>query len=225
MTQPISLPLRIPDGRWRNGGLAAVLLLTACATTRPPSPAETIETTPVAPVWEAVITPADHDRLRRLPEAWSTALAQARRAGHDADLAALGALADPGAALPHAAPPLGRYRCRTIKLGAQGDLLDYIAYSWFTCEITAGEDGVLRLDKMSGSQRQQGTLYPETDRRLVFLGALALGSTESAAPAYSIDRERDVVGVLERVGPERWRLVQPWPRFETNLDLLELRPL
>lgn len=205
--------------------LAAVLLLTACATTPPASPPEPGERAPATPDWEAIITPADADRLRRLPEAWSTALAQARQAGHDRDIAALGVLADPGAALPDAAPPPGRYRCRTIKMGAQGDLLDYIAYSWFACEITAREDDTLRLDKLTGSQRQQGTLYPETDRRLVFLGALALGSSESAAPAYGADRERDVVGVLERVGPERWRLVQPWPRYETNLDLLEMQPL
>lgn len=64
----------------------------------------------------------------------------------------------------------------------------------------------------------------QTDRRLVFLGALALGSEETTAPAYGADRERDVVGVMERVAPERWRLVQPWPRFETNLDLLEIVP-
>lgn len=224
VAESLSPRLRTPCGRWLSGRIAAVLLLAACATPPPASPPEP-ERAPASPGWQAVITPADHDRLRRLPEAWRTALSQARQAGHDADIAALGVLADPGAVLPDAAPPPGRYRCRTIKMGAQGDLLDYIAYSWFACEITAREDGTLRLDKLSGSQRQQGTLYRETDRRLVFLGALALGSGESAAPPYGADRERDVVGVLERVGPERWRLVQPWPRFETNLDLLEMQPV
>ena len=32
------------------------------------------------------------------------------------------------------------------------------------------------------------------------------------------------VAVLERVGEARWRLVVPWPRNESNLDLIELVP-
>lgn len=204
--------------------VAVTLLLAACASSPGAPVPETPPGVPVEPDWESVITANDHNRLRRLPDAWSTALAQARDAGHSPELAALGALAEPGAALPDPTPPPGRYRCRTIKIGAQGDLLDYIAYSWFACEIAARTDGTLRLDKLTGSQRQEGTLYPDTDRRLVFLGALALGSEESTAPRYGADQERDVVGVMERVGPARWRLVQPWPQFETNLDLLELEP-
>jgi hypothetical protein len=204
---------------------AAGLLLTACASAPGASTPEPPPGVPPAPTWAAVIEPDDRDRLRRLPEAWTTALAQARESDHATELAALGALAEPGAAMPDPAPPPGRYRCRTIKIGAQGDLLDYVAYSWFTCEIADRPDGTMRLHKLTGSQRQQGTLYPDTDRRLVFLGALALGSEETAAPAYGADRERNVIGVMERVGPARWRLVQPWPRFETNLDLLEIEPL
>ena len=40
----------------------------------------------------------------------------------------------------------------------------------------------------------------------------------------AIDRGRDLVGVLERIGERRWRLVTPWPAAESNLDLLELVP-
>ncbi|MQA92802.1 MAG: DUF4893 domain-containing protein [Gemmatimonas sp.] len=201
--------------------LALSLLLTACATGPTPAPPSGGAT---ASAWTAAIVPEDQDRLRRLPEAWSTALAQARDAGYGPELAALGALGDPGATLPDPEPPPGRYRCRTVKVGSQSALLPFVAYAWFDCEITRSAGG-LRLDKVTGSQRQQGTLYPDTDHRLVFLGGLALGSDEAQAPSYGADRDRNVVGVMERFAPERWRLVQPWPRFESNLDLLEIEPL
>lgn len=170
------------------------------------------------------IEPGDLVLLRRLPEAWDTALAGARQAGHGSELAALGALVDPDAALPDPAPPAGSYRCRTIKIGAQGDLLEYIAYSWFECDISDGPRGTLRFEKTTGSQRQEGYLYPDNDRRMVFLGALALGGQETAAPEYGEQPERDVAAVLERVGRERWRLVEPWPEYESIIVLLEIVP-
>ena len=37
-------------------------------------------------------------------------------------------------------------------------------------------------------------------------------------------RDRDLIAVLERIGPQRWRLVLPWPQYESNLDLIELVP-
>ena len=33
---------------------------------------------------------------------------------------------------------------------------------------------------------------------------------------------RDQVGVMERVGQNRWRLVLPWPKQEAKLELLEI---
>ena len=211
---------RVATPRGSAVWVAVTLLLGACATA-PPSDSRT-EAPPV-PVWTAAMEPEDQDRLRRLPEAWTTALDQAKDGGHADELASLGALADPGAALPDPAPPPGRYRCRTIKIGSPGGTLAFVAYGWFDCEITPAGDA-LRLDKLTGSQRQHGTLYPYTDRRLAFVGTLALGAGETVAPAYGADRERNVVGVVERFAAARWRLVQPWPHFESNLDLLELEP-
>lgn len=205
----------------RAGILASLLLLTACAAT--PNPATRPAEAPPAE-WRLVILPEDQDRLQRLPEAWTTALAQARDEGYGSEIEALGALADPDAALPDPAPPPGRYRCRTIKIGSPGSLLAFVAYSWFECEVSRS-DGALRLDKLTGSQRQHGVLYPDSDRRLVFLGTLALGSDETRAPAYGAMHDRNVVGVMQRFASGRWRLVQPWPHFESVLDLLELEPL
>ena len=39
------------------------------------------------------------------------------------------------------------------------------------------------------------------------------------------DPKRDMAGVLERIGPFRWRLVIPWPQNSSKLDVFELRPV
>lgn len=174
--------------------------------------------------WRGVATDNDRERLRKARGAWEMALRQARAAGHGDELAALGPLADPDAGLADAAPPPGRYRCRTIKLGAKSaGLLDYVAYPPFDCVISAGPGQAMRFEKVGGSQRQKGMLWPDTPNRMVFLGTVELGD-EPVPIEYGADVERDVAGVLERVAPARWRLALPWPRWESNLDLIELTP-
>ena len=134
------------------------------------------------------------------------------------------AVTDPDAGKRGVAPPPGTYRCRTVKLGSQGgeDGLGYVVYGWFECEIERTPNG-LRLVKTTGSQRTQGLLYPDMDRRLVYIGAQALSDAETGFPAYGDRPERDQVGVLERIGQSRWRLVLPWPKQEAKLELLEIR--
>ncbi len=80
-----------------------------------------------------------------------------------------------------------------------------------------------RLTKLTGSQRQAGTLYPDSARRMILLGTLALGDETMQRP-YGVDPERDIVGAVERIGPHRWRLVMPYPRYESLVDVLELVP-
>jgi hypothetical protein len=58
---------------------------------------------------------------------------------------------------------------------------------------------------------------------MVLLGSMALGQ-EAATNAYGLNPDRDLAAKLERIGEARWRLVVPWPRNESNLDLIELRP-
>ena len=59
--------------------------------------------------------------------------------------------------------------------------------------------------------------------RQVFLGTLVLGD-EREAMQYGQDQARDVAGYVERIGPNRWRLVMPSPAFESQTDVMELRP-
>ncbi len=50
-------------------------------------------------------------------------------------------------------------------------------------------------------------------------------SDERKAQQYGDDPERDMIGALERVGPARWRLVLPYPHWESLLDVVELVPV
>lgn len=172
--------------------------------------------------WRADARREDVRRLERLDEAWDEALSEARLRGHGRDLRALSPVVDPTVSLSRPQPTPGTYRCRTIKLGSQNGTLAYVAYGWFRCRVALTPGGDLRLEKLTGSQRQAGALYPDRARRLVFLGGVAWGDGEGRA-AYGRDRERDQVGVFERVGANHYRLALPWPRQESKLDILELR--
>jgi hypothetical protein len=202
--------------------------LAACATPAPPVPpvpplpGQTAETT--LQDWRGIVTRADRDRFDRRDAAWRDALRQARSLSGSGDLASTGALIDPDAGIDGVTPPVGNYRCRTVKLGSQGgdDGLGYVVYGWFSCRIEQTSNG-LKFIKRTGSQRPSGLLFPENDRHMVFLGSMALAD-EPAANSYGQTPDRDMIAVLERIGPARWRLVIPWPTAESKLDLIELVP-
>jgi len=208
-------------------GLAALVVACASAPATPPPPAPPPSSEGSGPVlrdWRAIVTSIDRDRYSRRAAAWDLSLAQASRLPGSGDLASLGSLIDPDAALHNAAPPPGAYRCRTIKLGSQGgdEGLGFVVYGWFDCRIDRTANG-LKFSKLTGSQRPSGLLFPEDDRHMVMLGSTALGD-EPAANSYGQRPDRDLVAILERIGDQRWRLIIPWPQNESNLDLIELVP-
>ncbi len=214
-------------GRVRRAGLCVVIgLLGGCGGGgQRPQPAGAVPPADAARAaagdWRAIVTEADRRRLRDWRQSWTTALA--RLAG-DRRIAAEGALLQPDAGLDGAAPPPGLYRCRMTKLGARGaGLPDYTAYPAFSCRIGAGAGGTLSITKLDGSQRPVGLLYPDGGGRMIFLGAMVLGD-ERRAQKYGGDPERDMIGIVERIGPARWRLALPAPRWESLLDVLELVP-
>jgi len=201
--------------------VALVLAAGGCQTVAPPTPAEIADQRPTD--WRSVASLADRKRIANWRTAWVAALRAARAAGHGDKLAARSALFDPDSALPNPYIPPGDYRCRATKLGAKSaGLLDYVAYGWFTCRIAAEED-IFSFAKLSGSQRPIGLLFDDSDRRQVFLGTLQLGD-ESGIIDYGIDDNRDMAGLVERIGANRWRLVLPYPAFESLLDVIEISP-
>ena len=191
------------------------LAVAACA----PKPIVSTSTTN----WRVAATGHDRERLRDWRATFVTAVAQARASGHAAAVDAEGVLLQPDAALGGGPIPNGAYRCRVIKLGALSPgMLDYVAYPAFTCQVQ--QKGKLQaFAKLGGSQRQAGVIFPNDQLRTVFLGTLMLGD-EARAPQYGVDRDRDIAGFVERIGPNRWRLVMPKPHFESIMDVMELVP-
>jgi len=204
----------------------AVPLLAACSTV-PPVPRSVADGPPSPPAsdgsWRATATEQDKARIRGWYSSWEAALADARAKGFGPQIQREGVLLQPTAALPNPYLPAGDYKCRTIKVGTQGGgTLGYIAYGWFRCRVSA-EQGLYSLVKLTGSQRPVGLIFPDNLTRQVFLGTLELGD-ETLPVSYGSDRMRDMAGLVERIGDNRWRLVLPAPAYESLLDVIELVP-
>jgi hypothetical protein len=224
------LPLERPNlhGLARFAGLAALAFTAGCATKPKLPPGVTPRVEVAAPLkseaWKQLATDADEDRIARLGLAWQQALAEASK-GNEADIRREGVLLRPRASLPRPAPTPGSYNCRLIKLGkATSKSKSYESFKPFYCYVEV-EDELLTIVKQTGSQRPAGRLWEDDDpRRLIFLGSLALGDSQQPV-AYGDDPKRDMAGVLERIGPFRWRLVIPWPQSTSKLDVFELTPV
>ena len=209
--------------------LGGLLLVSACASRskeaveEAPRP-QAVITVEEEPEWMSVAAEADQGRIARIGEAWEAALEEARGGGFSAALEKEGELVVPDAALGAPSPPPGSYRCRVIKIGTQGGSGQaFTAYKPFFCYVEA-EGSRLNITKQTGSQRPAGWLYKDHEEdRLIFLGTLAIGDEKEPLP-YGENAERDMAGVIERVAPYRYRLVIPWPKTESKLDVIELVP-
>ena len=200
--------------------LAAALALTGCAGFQQ-GPGVIAQP---SPNWRTVATSFDRERLRDWRGAFVDALRSARAGGHEADVAREGVLLEPDAALGGGPIPNGMYRCRVIKVGAkQAGLLDYVCYPAFNCRIQ--REGALQgFAKLTGSQRQIGSIFRGDALRQVFLGTLVLGdetASDAIRPRYRSRR--------------RWlcRADRSQPlaadhaaaAFESQLDVMELVPV
>ena len=210
-------------------GLMALAAISGCASDKPKLPPGVHPSVEVGPplkseAWKAVATAEDKDRLARLGLAWQEALDDAGKT-NAADIRREGKLLLPRSGLPRPDPTPGSYNCRLIKLGkATPKSKAFETFKPFFCYVEV-EDDQLTIVKQTGSQRPAGRLWVDDDpKRLIFLGSLALGN-EDQPLAYGDDPKRNMSGVLERIGPFRWRLVIPWPQSTSKLDVFELTPV
>ncbi len=178
--------------------------------------------------WQQEAAPRDVERLGRIAESRAKGLDEARRA-KPSDYAAIRSILAAATVAASERRLIGTWRCRTLKLGG---MTPAVVYGWFRCRIVPAGDGRLAFEKLSGSQRTLGTLYPNGDG-LVYLGAsyvTAYGPAEKK-PAYSGSSAGagadatpdDQIGLFSVTHDGRARLELPYPVQESTFDVIELK--
>lgn len=171
--------------------------------------------------WREQASDFDAQRLSKIGESRAKALDEAERGASPADLATIHSVLD---AQPASGSLVGKWRCRTIKLGG---ITPDVIYTWFNCRISERSGGLF-FEKTSGSQRSSGFLYPEGSG-YVYLGASYV--TGEKPHAYSgngasIGAEAtpdDQIGYLSLLSDGRARLEMPYPLQELTFDVVELK--
>lgn len=197
----------------------AMATVAACQTAAPPAaeaPRASVTVEEAEP-WRRIASPRDSAGLDSVAAAWDRGLAASRAAGLTRRIAAEGALLQPGAGLPRAAPTPGAYRCRYVRLGARR----WTASAQAFCYVGV-EAGQLSLATELRGLRLGGYLWElKNAERLVFLGAATPAGGKSA-PAYGDDPASDSAGLVERIGDFRYRLVLPEPAPGTGLTIVDM---
>jgi hypothetical protein len=184
--------------------------------------ASLLATTAAQAGWQDRVSPYDANRLTKLEEAKAKALSEAA-AGPD--MGVIHAVLDPEAMSVSADSLKGSWRCRTIKIGG---MTPDVVYSWFRCRIHENGDG-LTFEKISGSQRLSGQLYPDESGGYVLLGAFSVKGEKShiysgnGASAGAMATPDDAAGVLEATGSGSARIEFPYPVQESTFDVIELK--
>lgn len=174
--------------------------------------------------WREQASPADINRLVQLPSIRMRAIHAAESYPGQGDFNVLRAVLEPEARTVPARAMLGNWRCRQMKLGG---ISPYIVYdSWFACNIRMVNGGLL-FQKVTGTQRTIGFLYPEQGS-WIYLGASSArqepwhnysGRTPSIGAETTPD---DQIGLLTGIGNNHLRLEIPATQ-ESLLDVIELR--
>ncbi|MDB5713442.1 MAG: hypothetical protein JWO15_839 [Sphingomonadales bacterium] len=179
---------------------------------------------PRANDWRLIASSVDAARVGAIAADWSPALDDARAHGGMKAVLEEGELLDPKAALPRPAPPPGIYHCRVVRLGLTNENRKkaLVAFKPFFCFV-AVEGPLLTFTKGTGTHRPGGRLWEDNDKQMVFLGSIS-ENPDGPLPAYGDNPMSNQVGIVERIGEFRWRMVLPGSTPEAKLDVIELVP-
>jgi hypothetical protein len=179
--------------------------------------------TPALAGWREEASPADINRLVTLDSIRMHAVQAAVDYDGQGDFQAIKRVMEPAGRTVPARALLGDWRCRQIKLGG---ISPYIVYpSWFRCRVRIVNGGLF-FEKLNGSQRTNGFLYPENGA-WVYLGASSAGNepwhrySGRAASVGARVTPDDQIGLLAGIGNNHLRLEIPAVQ-ESLLDVIEL---
>ncbi len=181
-------------------------------------PVVALDPVPVDGLWRSVARDADQALVDDLAGRWARALESVPRR-LAARVTAEGPLLDPKGAKAVHALPVGPYRCRLVRLGGQRG---FVTFKPDFCYVD-GDAERRSFTKQDGENLPGGWLYPDSDTREVFLGGSRPRPADLPLP-YGQSTDTDVVGIVERVAPFRWRLVLPKAKQGAVLDVYELVP-
>ena len=173
--------------------------------------------------WQEQASRFDAQRLSRLDESRAKGLDEAQGAPA-ADLAAIRSVLDAPAVEASSSALEGAWRCRTIKLGG---VTPDVVYGWFRCRISL-KGGAPTFEKLTGSQRTSGFLYPQGGG-FVYLGASYVTGEKphrysgNGAEAGAGATPDDQIGLLSLLADGRARLELPYPLQESTFDVIELK--
>lgn len=201
----IALPLLLIGASLAGCARAPAPVITIPIVTAPP-----VVGTPLA--WREVAHPDDVDRIASLTDRYAAAFG-------DKGPATLRA----GAGKGWPEPTPGVYDCRITRLGVGQTGAKATPFKPFLCYV-GDDDHFLTMTKSTGSERPGGRLWRDDGQRMVFLGAVPAPGSDTPN-AYGDDAATDRVGIFERTGDFRWRLIFDAPRPGIAFDVLEMTPL
>jgi hypothetical protein len=176
-----------------------------------------------APVgWRDMISAGDANRILALEESRDRGIQAVQQGEGSGDFRAIKETLEPGGRAVPARALLGNWHCRQMKLGGMSP---YIVYDWYSCRVSV-VGGNLFLEKLNGSLRTAGFLYPENGA-WVYLGAASVGNEPMhrySGPGASIGASvtpDDQVGLLTGIGDNHLRLEIAAPVQESVFDMIE----